>query len=79
MKILPKTKAISETRLKMGYTLRGLAQETHLTPESILRIEHGRPVRPGTAKVICTALGAEFCDLFWVAKEESADDGKAGL
>lgn len=53
-----------EHRLRSLMSMRDLSDASGVALNAICRIEHGRPVRPRTARKLCVALNAEFDDLF---------------
>jgi DNA-binding XRE family transcriptional regulator len=46
-----------------GYGLQKTAEEAGVSKNSVLRAEHGREIRPVTARKIAGALGVEVADL----------------
>ena len=62
--IIKAKECFSERRVRCGLSLSELASKSGLSKESVLRIEHGRAVRPGNTKKICAALHTEFDELF---------------
>lgn len=69
LKIKVKEKALSETRIKQGHTVKSLAQKCGLTNIGLHGIENGEHgVSPSTAQKICGALDKEFDDLFELAE-----------
>lgn len=58
---------------KAGFSLRGIATKAGIARESVCRMANGRPVRPATAKKLCSAAGVAFDDLFQICEERGAD------
>lgn len=58
-----------EHRLRGLMSMRDLSDSSGVALNAICRIEHGRPVRPRTARKLCAALGAEFDELFEIKGE----------
>lgn len=74
--IRTKRRKLIETRMKAGFTQRGLAREAGLTSGYMSQIERGiRQPGPQAAKRICQALNVDFDDLFELVEE--SDDCSA--
>lgn len=63
MKIFAKNE-LKEVRMKRGFSLRSLAAAAGVSYSSLSHIENCCPLSPTTAQKICTALSANFDDLF---------------
>lgn len=59
-------KSFRASRLRRAWTMRDLSAASGVAVNAICSAEHGRPVRPKTARRLCAALGAEFDELFEV-------------
>lgn len=69
--IRTKRRQLVETRVKAGYSQRGLARAAGLTSGYMSQIERGlRHPGPAAAKKICMALNVEFDDLFELDESE---------
>jgi transcriptional regulator with XRE-family HTH domain len=63
-KILAKSNALQEIRIKKGFTYRALGKKAGISYLSIIRAEEGKSVFPKTAKAIADALEVDFDEIF---------------
>ena len=64
--IVPKMENIIRKRVLAGLNKLDAARAAGIPHSSLIRAERGEGVSPKTAKGICTALGAEFDELFTI-------------
>ena len=55
---------VVEARERLGLAQDDLAVRAEVSPNTILRIEHGFEIRPVTARRVARALGLEVADLY---------------
>lgn len=71
MTIAPKIQNLQSIRIKKGLSTKQLAKKASLNALTILNIENGSSTpNPSTAAKICTALEAEFDELFELKERE---------
>lgn len=69
MRIQARTTFIT-TRVHKGLSITGLAEAMKVSTSVVHGIEHGRNVRPATAKKACEALNEPFEALFIIKENE---------
>lgn len=62
--------AFTTTRIHKGLSSTGLAEAMKVSTSVVHGIEHGRNVRPATAKKACEALNEPFEALFIIKEDE---------
>lgn len=77
MSIIPKSKNLSQARIRNGYSLRDLAAKSKVHYSTISNLENGRTsVTPKTAKAICDTLNKEFDELFEIVERRRDEHEK---
>ncbi len=56
--------AFKAIRAEKGFSITGLARAMKVSPSVVFNIEHGKSIRPATARKACEALGVAFETLF---------------
>lgn len=59
---------VKRARERLGYSLEIVGEIGELSPNSVLRAEHGLSIQPVTARRIARALQVEVADLVPLAK-----------
>ncbi len=59
--------AFKAIRAEKGFSITGLARAMQVSPSVVFNIEHGKNIRPATARKACEALGVTFDMLFTIA------------
>jgi DNA-binding Xre family transcriptional regulator len=68
MKIVAKSN-FTDQRLRRGLSIELLSRKAHVSPRTVFRAEHKKPIYPKIAGKICTALECEFDDVFEIRKD----------
>ncbi len=55
---------VRRARESLGYSIETTGEKGELSPNSVLRAEHGEEIRPSTARRLARALNAEVVDLY---------------
>ena len=56
--------AFKAIRAEKGFSITGLAKAMQVSPSVVFNIEHGKSIRPATARKACEVLGVTFETLF---------------
>ena len=56
--------AFKAIRAEKGFSITGLAKAMQVSPSVVFNIEHGKNIRPATARKACEVLGVTFETLF---------------
>jgi DNA-binding XRE family transcriptional regulator len=62
-------KKVVEARERLGLGQEELAARAEISPNTVLRVEHGFEIRPVTARRIARGLGLEVADLYQKPEE----------
>jgi transcriptional regulator with XRE-family HTH domain len=73
MKLTPKTTEIQRERATRGMTLRAAAAAAKISPETLRRVEHGKPTRMNTALAVASAYERDLDELFDVGEISPQD------
>jgi transcriptional regulator with XRE-family HTH domain len=55
---------VRRARESLGYSIESVGEKGELSPNSVLRAEHGEEIRPSTARRLARALNTEVADLY---------------
>lgn len=65
-----------ESRLKAGFSMRGLAAAAGISHGTVFHIEHGKSVKPSSVRKLCEALHSDFDSLFDIVSEDKTCSSK---